>query len=160
MDSGLLRSLHTGGPAPAHAEQLMLFGQFVGSWCFAGVEYDLESGGSSPMHGEWHFGWVLQGRAVQDVLIVPGPDGGPGEEYGSTLRYYDPEADLWRVTWVGPGSNAVKSLVATRLGRRSCWPGRPARGIPCAGSSPTSVPRRSAGAARSASRGPGHVARR
>ena len=45
--------------------------------------------------GELHVGWVLGGRAVQDVWIVPGR-GAPGAEpsplafHGSAIRFYDP----------------------------------------------------------------------
>ena len=43
---------------------------------------------------EVHFGWALQGRAIQDVWIVPAREGraeGEGDRmYGTTLRIYDP----------------------------------------------------------------------
>jgi len=31
--------------------------------------------------GEWHFGWVLEGRAIQDVILAP-----PREERHRTGR--------------------------------------------------------------------------
>jgi len=99
---GLIGALHVEGPATEHADELMLFGQFVGSW-------ELEWTGTGPdgqpaaMAGELHFGWVLGGRAVQDVWIVPGrgkPDEGrpPRAFHGSTIRFYDPTIDRWRST--------------------------------------------------------------
>jgi hypothetical protein len=70
-DTGLRRVLHVSSPAGEHAGKLMLFGRFVGSWHLdwtgAGV-----GGQAARMSGELHFGWVLGGRAVQDIWIIPG----------------------------------------------------------------------------------------
>ena len=66
--------------------------------------------------GEWHFGWVLEGRVIQDVLITPSRDarepGQPSKEYGMTIRAYDPKIDGWRVTFVAPISGATVNLIA------------------------------------------------
>ena len=61
----LQEALHVAGPNPDHAEHLGLFGQFVGSWDlqWSGLDAD----GRPARAGELHFGWVLGGRAVQDV---------------------------------------------------------------------------------------------
>jgi hypothetical protein len=41
-------------------------------------------------------GWVLEGRAIQDVWILP------GVFYGTTLRVYDPNLDGWHILWSDP----------------------------------------------------------
>jgi hypothetical protein len=69
-DRPMLAALAATGPDPDHAEELMLFGQFVGSWEFACIEYEPD-GRSRNEPGERHFGWTLEGRAVQDVWILP-----------------------------------------------------------------------------------------
>jgi len=114
-DNGFIDALHVSGPADEHAGKLMLFGQFVGSW-------DLEWAGTSAngepatATDELHFGWVLGGRAVQDIWIVPGR-GQPGEGqppsafHGSTIRFYDPAIDAWRSTWVEPVNGRVRRFV-------------------------------------------------
>jgi hypothetical protein len=66
---------------------------------------------------------VLQGRAIQDVLISPPlaelrRTGGSAREYGSSFRLYDPKTDTWRVTWFAPVSGAVFDLTARRNGDR------------------------------------------
>ena len=71
--------------------------------------------------GEWIFGWVLEGRAVQDVWIIPargrrGRPGLPEGEYGTTIRFYDPHADAWLVTWSGPINRARRTFVARAAG--------------------------------------------
>jgi hypothetical protein len=56
----------------------------------------LDDGGRHEGRGEIHFGWVLEGRAIQDVWILP------GIFYGSTLRVYDPGIDAWHILWSDP----------------------------------------------------------
>lgn len=112
----MLDALAADGPHPDHADKLMLFGQFVGSWDFDGF-YTAPDGARADMSGEWHFGWVLAGRAIQDVLICPRRDAaGPNLEYGSTVRFYDPSIDAWQITWITPPQRTVVRLVARPVG--------------------------------------------
>ena len=66
----LAAALNAAGPDPAYAEQLRLFGRFVGAWDIEWRGTD-RNGQPATMTGELHFGWVLGGRAVQDVWKVP-----------------------------------------------------------------------------------------
>ncbi len=113
--AGLVEALHAPGPAPAQADRLGLFGQFVGSWDLHWSGHDT-SGQPAQMTGELHAGWVLGGRAVQDVWIVPGR-GQPGEGHapgfhGTTIRFYDPAIDAWRSTWIDPPNARVRRFIA------------------------------------------------
>ena len=119
-ETGLIAALHVAGPAGEHAAKLMLFGRFVGSWH---LEWTGTDGDGQPatMSGELHFGWVLGGRAVQDVWIVPGR-GQPGEGqpplafHGSTIRFYDPAIDAWRSTWIEPVNRRVRRFIGRPSG--------------------------------------------
>jgi hypothetical protein len=104
------------GPAPEHENKLRLFGQFIGHWEFDLIEVRPD-GTKLNAKGEWHFGWVLEGRAVQDVWIVPSakPGGTPGE-YGTTVRFYDPKIDAWRVVWAGPVNADMQTFIARQVG--------------------------------------------
>src|SRR5712691_5195108 len=57
--------------------------------------------------GEIHAGWVLDGRAIQDVWILP------GVFYGTTLRVYDPGLDAWHILWTDP----LKQVYLRQIGR-------------------------------------------
>lgn len=115
MGDGLIEALHVDGPGGATAEQLHLFGQFVGSWNVTWAGVDAE-GRTLTTRGELHFGWVLGGRAVQDIWIVPGR-GLPGEGrpplafHGSTIRFYDPRIEAWRSIWIDPVNGRARRFI-------------------------------------------------
>jgi hypothetical protein len=50
---------------------------------------------------------VLQGRAIQDVWVLP------GIFYGTTLRVYDPGIDAWHILWNDP----LKQYYTRQIGR-------------------------------------------
>jgi hypothetical protein len=113
----MIQLLDADGPDDVRADGLMLFGRFVGSWDVEATYWDHQGSEIGQRRGEWHFGWVLQGRAIQDVLIAPPLEeqrrtGEAIREYGSSFRLYDPHADTWRVTWFAPVSGTIVDLTA------------------------------------------------
>ena len=64
---------------------------------------------------------MLEGRAIQDVILSPpraerAETGAPAHEYGTTVRFYDPRIDAWRVTFVAPVFGAIVTLIARPVG--------------------------------------------
>jgi hypothetical protein len=84
------------------------YGWLVGSWELEILHYIAIDVASQNIEGEAHFGWVLEGRAIQDVWIMPRssdrrPDGERlNNMYGTTLRIWDPAIQAWRIRWVNP----------------------------------------------------------
>jgi hypothetical protein len=68
--SVLGRALLADGPAADRAANMMLYGQFVGSWDGTVVVHNPDGTGRESS-SEVHFGWVLGGRAAQDVWLAP-----------------------------------------------------------------------------------------
>lgn len=98
----MLDLLSADGPDPAHAEAMMLYGRLVGQWSIRN-RYRDDAGQWKAAPGQWCFGWVLGGRAVQDVLFCPEfHDRYPG----TTLRCYDAPTGLWHITWMSPYSGS------------------------------------------------------
>jgi hypothetical protein len=133
--------LHTDAPAPDRAGKLGLYGQFVGDWDTDIITH-APDGTCHRGHGAIHFGWVLQGRAIQDVWMIPRlrdrHQDSPimpvaGNWYGTTLRAYDPVLDAWRIFWIDPATNVFRQQIgkadgpdivqegSTESGSRSRW---------------------------------------
>ena len=112
----MIEALEADGPHPAYADKLKLFGRLVGSWAIEGRYFDQDGTVIRESTGEWHFGWVLEGRVIQDVIISPPRSGRePGQEsraYDTAIRVYDPTSDAWRVTVVAPIYGATVNLIA------------------------------------------------
>jgi hypothetical protein len=99
----LIEALHTAQPASDRADKMGLYSWLVGRWEMDAV-YHPSDGSTRRSRGEIHAGWVLAGRAIQDVWIVPPRDtqrARPpvgGDFYGTTLRVYDPGLDACGTT--------------------------------------------------------------
>jgi hypothetical protein len=128
----LIEALLADGPPASQAERMTLYDPLLGDWDVDVVDYDGDDAGRTKK-GEWHFAWVLEGRAIQDVFIVP-PRGSrrgpavPGNRYGTTLRVYDPATDAWRVSWSNPVSGASNVLTGRKDGNDIVQEGRDANG--------------------------------
>ena len=103
----LIDALHTDQPAADRANKMGLYGWLIGRWEMESVVYE-EDGAKQPgPRGDIHFGWVLEGRAIQDVWVLP------GFFYGTTLRVYDPALDAWHILWSDP----LKQYYTREIGR-------------------------------------------
>lgn len=71
------------------------FGKLIGDWKIEFVDND----DSRSIAGEWHFSWILEGTAVQDVIVLP------GFEYGTTIRIFNPSTLAWDVVYFFNGKN-------------------------------------------------------
>lgn len=131
---GDLQGLIAEGPSAEYADKLMLFGQFVGDW-EADFTVHNPDGTTQSEKAEWHFGWVLEGRAVQDVFIVPrrserGQTSSGPNDYGTALRFYDPRLDAWRVVWCSPVTGDVLTFIARPVGEEIVLEGHDREGTP------------------------------
>lgn len=112
----MIEALGAAAPPDGAEGDAMLFARFVGEWDVV-VIYHL--GGTKEIRrGEWLFGWILDGMAIQDVWRVPSRaesarSGAAVHGYGTTVRFYDPAIAAWRSTWHG----LVKGEVIPFIGR-------------------------------------------
>ena len=110
----IIEGLVAEGANPELREKLMLFGQFVGDWEITS-EWYLPDGSMPKGRGEIHFGWILNGTAIQDVWsgrVENPPPGFPATNFGTTIRFYDPKIDAWRITWIVPVGSIIQTFVA------------------------------------------------
>jgi hypothetical protein len=104
--SGFVRRLLSAGPAADRAGKATLYAFLVGDWTFDAT-VNRDDGSVHRGQGEIHAAWALDGRAIQDVWILP------GLFYGTTLRVYDPALDAWHILWNDP----LKQYYTRQLGR-------------------------------------------
>ena len=87
--------LTSSSPASDRAEALALYGWLNGEWEFDAT-VNLSDGTIYKGLGTITASWILAGRALQDVWVLP------QIYYGTTVRVYDPEIQAWRISWVDP----------------------------------------------------------
>jgi len=132
MISPFLEALGADGPSTDRAGKMDLYGRFVGSWDLD-VRQFADDGRERRRAGEWHFGWALEGRAIQDVWIVPprgelrrGDATAKINSYGTTLRVYDPDIDAWRIQWTDPVARSFLQMIGRAEGndivQLGTWP--------------------------------------
>src|SRR4051812_45146586 len=99
-----------------------VYGWLVGSWDLDCYDY-FADGRKAQSNGEVHFAWVLEGRAVQDIWIMPRRSERPPQDaqgrntYGTTLRVWDAQIEGWRVTWINPVSGCREELIGRKQGK-------------------------------------------
>ena len=118
--SGLADTLLAASPHPSLGAHADAFGRLIGSW--AGEYRDRDTDGSEEIGTmEVHFGWVLQGRAVQDTWIAPPRAQREGstlkrQTYGTTLRVFHSDIEAWRAVWLNPVAGKRIDLIGRRVG--------------------------------------------
>jgi hypothetical protein len=121
MTASFIDALRAAGPAADRAGKMALYGWLIGSWDINVTEFR-DDGTTRRRPGEWHFGWVLEGRAIQDVWIVPSRGARIGDAVaqsnrcGTTLRVYDPRIDAWQIQWTDPVSQTYLTIVGRKEG--------------------------------------------
>ncbi len=90
--SPLIRKLLASAPTAEYGDAINLYGFLPGSWETDGVLHRPD-GGRVEKRGEIHAGWILEGRAIQDVWLLA------DSFYGTTLRIYDPRQNAWHIHW-------------------------------------------------------------
>jgi len=99
-----------------------VYGWLVGSWRLDVRRYRGVDVSRDGLRGEVHAAWVLEGRAVQDVWIMPERAArGAGrpcdyDMYGTTLRLWAPDLDAWHISWSNPAERHYERQIGRRIG--------------------------------------------
>ena len=97
----MIDALRAVGPHASLGSGAELLNRLVGTW---DVEYSFFSKDGKVRHksGKFLAGWVMDGRAVQDIWTVdPSADRKDREIYTS-LNYFDPKSGTWYLTFIDP----------------------------------------------------------
>ena len=99
-----------------------VYGWLVGDWDLEVLRYRAVDVAARRIMGEVHAGWALEGRAVQDVWIMPRRADRKADDekninmYGTTLRVWDSSIQAWRITWINPVHNHVEHQIGRLVG--------------------------------------------
>jgi hypothetical protein len=99
-----------------------MYDRLIGSWDVRVIDYP-DNDERIEQTGEWHFSKILENRAIQDVWIVPkvteryNRNKGRMNRYGTSIRSYSSETDIWTVTWINPVSNDYDRLTGKLEGK-------------------------------------------
>jgi hypothetical protein len=146
--SDMIEALKAQEPHASLGEAAGDFGQLVGTWDLTCERYAAD-GTRTSSRGVWHFGWIVDGRMIQDVIYFF-PAGQPAERVGArhlgsmTLRPSSGVSpfSLRRATPSYPSSAGERVIASSCLG--PMWMDRR-----CAGPSTTSNQIRSTGRVKS-----------
>jgi hypothetical protein len=98
------------------------YGWLVGSWQLDVLHYKGVDVSPLRLGAEAHFDWVLEGRAIQDVWIMPRRADRPpatsrtNNMFGTTLRVWDPSIAAWHIHWTNPVTGHAERQIGRRIG--------------------------------------------
>lgn len=125
----MIATLAATGPHPSLVDEARLFDHLVGAWD-CDYSFHAEDGSVRRAKGELKFGWILDGRALQDIWISY-----PREDQGertmvTSLRFFDTKAKTWRVIFVAPAYGLVMAMEGGAEGDRIVLRGLDGDGFP------------------------------
>jgi hypothetical protein len=97
----MITVLEASGPHPSLGDQAEVFDRLVGAWDSDFTFYN-NDGSTRHSSGEVLFGWVLDGRVLQDIWITYPSDRAKERSIGTSVRFYDPKTKMWKVIFVNP----------------------------------------------------------
>lgn len=111
----MVAALKAPGPHLSLGDQAKIFGRLVGTWEVEYTDFSKE-GKVTHRSGELVVGWVMDGRAIQDLWIVY-PSGARKErEVYTDLRYFDRKSRTWPATFIDPEHASVASFTGGPAG--------------------------------------------
>jgi hypothetical protein len=117
-----VNALVSSAPSSELGDAATVYDWLIGSWHVEIRHFGPAGEPTLDLVGEWHFAWVLEGRAVQDVLIAPtrtsraANTSREGNRYGSTLRVYNRQTKHWDLTWNNPATGNREELHGRKIG--------------------------------------------
>ena len=111
----MVAALQATGPHASLGDHARVLGRLVGTW---DVQYmDISKDGKA-IHrsGELLVGWVMDGRAIEDLWIVYPSEAGKEREVYADVRYFDPKSGMWPATFIDPQIASVATFTGGAVG--------------------------------------------
>jgi hypothetical protein len=105
----LIGVLPASSPHPSLGDEARVWDRFVGAWD-CDYTFFLEDGSVRHSRGEVDFGWVMDGRAIQDIWITYPNEAGKERGVGTSVRFFDNKSKMWQVVFISPAYSAVVTV--------------------------------------------------
>jgi len=125
----MIKALAASTPHPSLGEQARVFDRLAGTWD-CDYSFRLDDGTVRHSKGELLVGWILDGRAVQDLFITYPKDGEKERRIGTTIRFFDTALKQWRIVFISPQFNYVVTVQGGLEGDRIVLRGVDVDGAP------------------------------
>ena len=125
----MIRALGAPGPNPSLGEEAQTFDRLIGTWD-ADFSFRRDDGTVFHKKGELLFGWIMEGRAVQDLWIGYPTAENKERTIGTTIRFFDTALKQWRIVFINPQFNYVIATQGGREGDRIVLRGLDSDGLP------------------------------
>ena len=122
--------------SPEIPESADAYGFLVGSWDLDVLRYWAQDVASRGIKAEVHAAWVLEGRALQDLWIMPriGERSATLDKtrnmFGTTLRAWDSSIRAWRIMWSNPAGEHFEHQIGRWSGNQIVQVGTRPDGTP------------------------------
>ena len=112
-----LGAMLTEGPDPELADELQLFGQFVGAGTSTSSTTTRAASAGSRANGTSRGAERPRSAGRLDRACRRDRErGDPEVDWGTTIRFYDHRIGAWRSTWIGPVKGLVLPFLASQVG--------------------------------------------
>ena len=120
----MITALPSLGPHASLGEEARVFDHLVGTWD-CDYSFHAEDGAVRRSSGELRFGWIIDGRALQDIWIGYPKSGSKDERtIGTSVRFFDSKSKTWRVVFVAPAFGYLVTMEGGTEGNRIVLQGR------------------------------------
>lgn len=90
----MVKELSASGPHASLGDEARVFDRLVGTWdCDFG--FYAEDGSITHAPGELKFGWIIDGRALQDIWITYPRKGSKERGIGTSIRFFESKSKMW-----------------------------------------------------------------
>ena len=111
----MITAIKAMGPHPSLGDHAKVFGRLVGTWDVEYINFS-KDGKVTHRSGQLMVGWVMDGRAIQDIWIVYPSGTRKDREVYTDLRYYDPKSGTWPATFIDPEHASVARFTGGAVG--------------------------------------------
>lgn len=107
----MIATLRAAKPNPSLGDQANVLSRLVGTWDVDYMDYR-KDGTTLRRTGVFTVGWIMDGRAIQDVWIV-NPWGTHDErEVYTEVHYFEPKSHTWQAIFVDPQAGSIAKLTS------------------------------------------------